>query len=60
MSNVFVDIARSQQLIETRTALRFHFMFENGKGSVELATEQGQLEFAGEWRKKVCRGSFEE
>jgi hypothetical protein len=44
----------------TRTALRFHFVFENGKGTVEVATEQEQNEFGGEWGKKVCRSSLDE
>lgn len=44
----------------TRTALRFHFVFENDKGRVEVATEQEQNEFGGEWGKKVCRSSFDE
>lgn len=44
----------------TRTAIRFHFIFEEGKGRVEAATEQEQNEFGGDWGKRVCRSSFEE
>lgn len=50
----------SQQPIMTRTALRFHFVFEDGKGRVDVATEQEQNEFGGEWGKRVCRGSLNE
>lgn len=50
----------SQQPIMTRTALRFHFVFEDGKGRVDVATEQEQNEFGGEWGKRVCRGSLDE
>ncbi len=49
----------SQQPIMTRTALRFHFVFEDGKGRVEVATEQEQNEFGGEWGKKACRASLD-
>lgn len=48
------------QPIETRTGLRFHFVFEDGKGRVEIANEQEQLEFGGEWGKKVCKASLDE
>ena len=44
----------------TRTALRFHFVFENGKGRVEVATEQEQNEFGGDWGKRVCRASLDD
>jgi hypothetical protein len=44
----------------TRTAIRFHFVFEDGKGRVEVATEQEQSEFGGEWGKRVCKASFDE
>jgi hypothetical protein len=44
----------------TRTALRFHFVFADGKGHVEVATEQQQNEFGGEWGKKVCRASLDD
>ena len=50
----------AQQPIMTRTALRFHFVFENGKGRVEVATEQEQNEFGGEWGKRVCRSSLDD
>ncbi len=49
-----------QQPIMTRTALRFHFVFENGKGRVEVATEQEQNEFGGEWGKRVCMSSLDD
>ena len=49
-----------QQPLVTRTALRFHFIFENGKGRVEVATDQEQLEFGGEWGKKACKSSLDE
>ena len=48
------------QPIKTRTALRFHFVFEDGKGRVDVATEQEQLEFGGQWSKPVCRVIFDE
>jgi hypothetical protein len=32
----------------TRTAIRFHFVFQDGKGRVEMATEEEQKEFG--WR----------
>jgi len=48
-----------QQPIMTRTAFRFHFIFEDGKGRVDVATQQEQNEFGGEWGKRVCKGSFE-
>ena len=48
------------QPIKTRTALRFHFVFEDGKGRVDVATEQEQLEFGGHWSKPVCRVIFDE
>jgi hypothetical protein len=48
------------QPIKTRTALRFHFVFEDGKGRVDVATEQEQLEFGGQWSKPVCRVNFDE
>lgn len=48
------------QPVKTRTGLRFHFVFEDGKGRVDVANEQEQLEFGGEWGKKTCRVSFEE
>ena len=44
----------------TRTAFRFHFVYEDGKGRVEVATEQEQNEFGGEWGKRVCRASFDD
>jgi outer membrane biosynthesis protein TonB len=49
-----------QQPITTRTALRFHFVFEDGKGRVEIATEQEQLEFGGKWGTKACRSSLDQ
>lgn len=49
-----------QQPITTRTAIRFHFVFEDGKGRVEVASDQEQREFGGEWGKRVCRSSLEE
>ena len=48
------------QPIKTRTALRFHFVFEDGKGRVDVATEREQLEFGGQWSKPVCRVNFDE
>lgn len=48
------------QPIKTRTGLRFHFVFEDGKGRVNVANEQEQLEFGGEWGKKTCRVNFDE
>lgn len=36
------------QPIKSRTGLRFHFVFEDGKGRVDVANEQEQLEFGGE------------
>ena len=50
----------SGQPIKTRTALRFHFVFEDGKGRVDAATEQEQLEFGGQWSKPVCTVNFDE
>lgn len=50
----------SQQPIMTRTALRFHFVFEDGKGRVDVATEKEQNEFGGEWGKRVCKASLED
>lgn len=50
----------NQQPIMTRTALRFHFVFEDGKGRVEIATSQEQNEFGGEWGKRVCRASLDD
>jgi hypothetical protein len=44
----------------TRTALRFHFVYEGGKGRVEVATEQEQNEFGGDWGKRVCRASLDD
>ena len=44
----------------TRTAVRFHFVFEDGKGRVDIATEQEQNEFGGEWGKKVCKASLDD
>jgi hypothetical protein len=44
----------------TRTAIRFHFVFEDGKGRVEMATDEEQKEFGGEWGKRVCSSSFDE
>ena len=44
----------------TRTAIRFHFLYEDGKGRVEVATEAEQTEFGGEWGKRVCRSSFDD
>jgi len=49
-----------QEPTMTRTAIRFHFVFEDGKGRVEVATDQEQTEFGGEWGKRVCRASFDE
>jgi len=49
-----------QEPTMTRTAIRFHFVFEDGKGRVEVATDQEQNEFGGEWGKRVCRASFDE
>ena len=48
------------QPIKTRTALRFHFVFEDGKGRVDVATEQEQLEFGGHSSKPVCRVNFDD
>lgn len=48
------------QPIKTRTGIRFHFVFEDGKGRVDLANEQEQLEFGGEWGKKVCKASLDD
>ena len=48
------------QPIKTRTALRFHFVFEDGKGRVDVATEQEQLQFGGHWPKPVCRATFDD
>jgi hypothetical protein len=46
--------------IETQTAVRFHFIFENGQGRVETATDEEQKEFGGEWGKRVCdRSAFD-
>jgi hypothetical protein len=50
----------SQQPIMTRTALRFHFVFEDGKGRVDVATQQEQHEFGGEWGKRVCKASLDD
>ena len=50
----------SQQPITTRTAIRFHFVFEDEKGRVEVASDVEQREFGGEWGKRVCRSSLEE
>jgi len=44
----------------TRTAIRFHFVFEDGKGRVEMATEEEQNEFGGEWGKRVCQSSLDD
>lgn len=49
-----------QEPTMTRTAIRFHFVYEDGKGRVEVATEQEQAEFGGEWGKRVCKAAFEE
>ena len=49
-----------QEPTMTRTAIRFHFVFEDGKGRVEVATDQEQNEFGREWGKRVCRASFDE
>ena len=48
------------QPVKTRTGLRFHFVFADGKGRVDVANEQEQLEFGGEWGKKNCRVTFDE
>lgn len=48
------------QPIKTRTGIRFHFVFEDGKGRVDPANEQEQLEFGGEWGKKVCKASLDD
>jgi len=46
--------------IETQTAVRFHFIFENGEGRVETATDEEQKEYGGEWGKQVCdRSAFD-
>ena len=37
-----------------------HFVFEGGKGRVEVATEQEQNEFGGDWGKRVCRASLDD
>jgi outer membrane biosynthesis protein TonB len=50
----------AQEPIMTRTGIRFHFVFDGANGRVDLATEQEQNEFGGEWGKRVCRGSFDE
>lgn len=44
----------------TRTGLRFHFVFEDGKGRVDFATEQEQIEFGGKWGDKVCKASLDD
>ncbi len=49
-----------QEPTVTRTGIRFHFVFEDGKGRVEMATEHEQNEFGHEWGKRVCRSSFDE
>jgi hypothetical protein len=43
-----------------RTGIRFHFVFEDGKGRVEEATHEEQVEFGGQWGKRVCHSSFDE
>ena len=48
------------QPIMTRTGLRFHFVFEDGKGRVDFATEQEQIEFGGKWGDKVCKASLDD
>src|SRR5262245_61584271 len=48
------------QPIIRRTGIRFHFIFEDGKGRVEEATHEEQVEFGGEWGKRVCHSSFDE
>lgn len=48
------------QPVMTRTGIRFHFIFEGGKGHVEVATDEEQVEFGGEWGKRVCHSSFDE
>jgi len=47
------------QPVMTRTGIRFHFIFEDGKGQVEAATDEEQVEFGGEWGKRVCHSSFD-
>jgi hypothetical protein len=42
------------QPIETRTGLRFHFVFEDGNRRVDVANEQEQFEFGGEWGKRFA------
>ena len=49
-----------QQPITTRTALRFHFIFDDGKGRVEVATQQEQNEFGGEWGKRACKAPLDD
>jgi len=44
----------------TRTGIRFHFVFEDGKGRVDVATDEEQVEFGGQWGKRVCHSSFDE
>lgn len=44
----------------TKTAVRFHFVFEGEKGRVDLATEKEQTEFGGKWGLRVCGESFGE
>jgi hypothetical protein len=44
----------------TKTAVRFHFVFEGEKGRVDPATEKEQAEFGGKWGLRVCGESFEE
>jgi len=48
------------QPIIRRTGIRFHFIFEDGKGRVEVATHEEQVEFGGQWGKRVCHSSFDE
>jgi hypothetical protein len=45
---------------ETQTQLRFHFIFENGQGRVEPATEEEQREFGGARGRRACdRSAFD-
>lgn len=48
------------QPIIRRTGIRFHFIFEDGKGRVEEATHEEQVEWGGEWGKRVCHSSLDE
>jgi hypothetical protein len=50
-----LDHVDAERLIGCR-----HFVFEDGKGRVDVATDEEQVEFGGEWGKRVCHSSFDE